>query len=173
MVEEHVGLVTFKGNPLTLVGRRVAIGEKAPDFTALRRDLSTFSFQELQGKVVVINAVPSLDTPVCATQTRTFNQRSSELGDDVRVLVISMDLPFAQGRFCATEGIAQLEVLSDHREASFALAYGLLIKELRLLARAVLVVDRKGMITYQELVPEIAQEPDYEAAIQAARAALA
>lgn len=173
MVEEHVGLVTFKGTPLTLVGRRVAIGEKAPDFTALRRDLSTFAFQELQGKVVVLNAVPSLDTPVCATQTRTFNQRSSELGDDVRVLVISMDLPFAQGRFCATEGIAQLEVLSDHREASFGLAYGLLIKELRLLARAVLVVDRKGMISYQELVPEIAQEPNYEAAIKAAKAALA
>lgn len=173
MVEEHVGLVTFKGNPLTLVGRRVAIGEKAPDFTVLRRDLTTLSFQELQGKVVVINAVPSLDTPVCAIQTRTFNQRSSELGDDVRVLVISMDLPFAQGRFCATEGIAQLEVLSDHREASFGLAYGLLIKELRLLARAVLVVDRKGMVSYQELVPEMAQEPNYEAAIKAAKAALA
>lgn len=173
MEQEHIGLVTFKSTPLTLVGKRVVVGEKAPSFTALRRDLTAFSLLELEGKVVVINSVPSLDTPVCATQTRTFNQRASELGADVRVLVVSMDLPFAQSRFCATEGIAQLEVLSDHREASFGLAYGLLIKELRLLARAVLVVDRKGMITYQELVPEIAQEPNYEAAIHAAKMALA
>lgn len=173
MMEEHTGLVTFKGTPLTLLGRRVAVGEPAPAFTALRRDLSVFSSAELAGKVAVVNAVPSLDTSVCATQARTFNQRASELGEGAKVLVISMDLPFAQGRFCSTEGIANLEVLSDHREASFGLAYGLLIKELRLLTRAVLVIDRQGIIRYQELVPELAQEPDYERALAAARQALA
>lgn len=173
MVQEHPGLITFKGNSLTLLGHRVQVGEKAPDFTALRGDLTLFNLADIAGKVVVLNAVPSLDTPVCATQARTFNQRAAELGENARVLVISMDLPFAQRRFCTTEGIANLEVLSDHRDASFGLAYGLLVKELRLLARAVLVIDREGRITYQQLVPEIAQEPDYEAALQAARQALA
>jgi thiol peroxidase len=173
MEQEHVGLVTFKGKPLTLLGNRVKVGDPAPPFTALRRDLNLFFSQELAGKVVVLNAVPSLDTPVCATQARTFNQRASQLGEGARVLVISMDLPFAQNRFCSTEGIANLEVLSDHRDASFGLAYGLLIKELRLLARAVLVLDRHGKIAYQELVKEVAQEPDYEAALAAAGAALA
>lgn len=173
MAEEHVGLITSRGKPLTLLGHRVRVGEKAPDFTVLRRDLSPFSLRDVAGKVVVINSVPSLDTSVCATQARTFNQRASELGEDARILVVSMDLPFAQSRFCTTEGIANLEVLSDHREASFGLAYGLLVKETRLLARAVLVIDRKGDIVYQELVSDISQEPNYDAALEAARRALA
>lgn len=172
MAEEHVGLVTFKGNPLTLLGHRVQVGELAPEFTVLRGDLTPFTLSDVKGKVVIVNAVPSLDTPVCATQARTFNQRAAELGEGAKVLVISMDLPFAQKRFCSTEGIASLEVLSDHRDASFGLAYGLLIKELRLLARAVMVIDRDGRIAYQQLVPEIAQEPDYEPALEAARRAL-
>ncbi|MCX7895761.1 MAG: thiol peroxidase [Thermoanaerobaculum sp.] len=172
MTEETRGLVTFKGNPLTLVGHRPQVGDEAPPFSALRRDLTPFQLSEVAGKVVIINSVPSLDTPVCATQARTFNARATELGEDVRVLVVSMDLPFAQNRFCSTEGIAKLEVLSDHRDASFGLAYGLLIKELRLLARSVLVINRQGKIAYWQLVPEIAQEPDYEAALQAARQAL-
>ncbi|MGC8917253.1 MAG: thiol peroxidase [Thermoanaerobaculum sp.] len=172
-MEEHAGLVTFKGKPLTLLGHRVKVGEKGPNFTALRRDLTPAALTDFAGRVVVINAVPSLDTPVCATQARTFNERAASLGEGAKVLVVSMDLPFAQGRFCSTEGIANLEVLSDHREASFGLAYGLLIKELRLLARAVLVVDRDGIITYQELVPEVAQEPNYDRALQATRQALA
>ncbi|KDA53035.1 hypothetical protein EG19_07940 [Thermoanaerobaculum aquaticum] len=173
MAEEHVGLITSRGKPLTLLGHRVQVGEKAPDFTVLRRDLSPFSLRDVAGKVVVINSVPSLDTSVCATQARTFNQRASELGEDARILVISMDLPFAQSRFCTTEGIANLEVLSDHRDASFGLAYGLLVKETRLLARAVLVINRHGDIVYQELVPDTSHEPNYDAALEAARRALA
>ncbi len=171
MKERH-GFVTFKGSPVTLLGEGVKVGDAAPDFTALRNDLSPFHLKSLQGKVTVINSVPSLDTPVCATQTRRFNQEATGLGADVRVLAVSMDLPFAQKRFCSTEGIANVETLSDHRDASFGAAYGLVIKELRLLARAVLVVDRSGVLRYQQLVAEIGQEPDYEQALAATRAVL-
>lgn len=173
MIEEHVGLITTRGKPLTLLGHRVRVGDNAPNFTVLRRDLSPFTLEDVAGKVVVVNSVPSLDTSLCATQARTFNQRAAELGEGAKVLVISMDLPFAQSRFCTTEGIANLEVLSDHRDASFGLAYGLLVKETRLLARAVLVIDRQGSIVYQELVPDTSHEPNYEAALKAAREALA
>jgi thioredoxin-dependent peroxiredoxin len=168
MHERH-GFVTFKGTPLTLVGPAPEIGSKAPAFTAIRGDLSQFSLADVPGKVVIVNSVPSLDTPVCAAQTRRFNQEAAGLGDGVRVLVISMDLPFAQKRFCTTEGIANLETLSDHRDASFGIAYGLLIKELRLLARAVLAIDPKGVLRYVQLVPEVGQEPDYDAALAAVR----
>lgn len=169
MHERH-GFVTFKGTPLTLLGQGPQVGASAPEFTALRRDLSPFSLSGLAGKTVVINSVPSLDTPVCAMQTRRFNQEAAGLGDDVKVVVVSMDLPFAQSRFCATEGISNLETLSDHRDASFGTAYGLLIKELRLLARAILVVDGKGIVRYSQLVPEVGQEPNYEEALAAVKA---
>lgn len=169
MRERH-GFVTFKGNPLTLLGEAPQVGSKAPEFSALRGDLSPFSLAQAAGKTVVINSVPSLDTPVCAMQTRRFNEEAAALGSDVKVLVVSMDLPFAQQRFCATEGIANLETLSDHRDASFGTAYGMLIKELRLLARGVLVIDKDGVLRYQQLVPEVAQEPDYEAALAAIKA---
>ncbi len=163
------GFITFKGAPLTLVGAAPEVGAKAPSFTALRSDLSQFSLADVAGKVVVINSVPSLDTSVCAAQTRRFNVEAAGLGDRVRVLVISMDLPFAQKRFCTTEGIANLETLSDHRDASFGTEYGLLIKELRLLARSVLVIDDKGVLRYVQLVPEVGNEPDYEEALAAIR----
>jgi thiol peroxidase len=163
---ERHGLVTFGGKPVTLIGSAATIGEKAPSFTAVRGDLSAFSSAEVRGKVVVINSVASLDTGVCALQTRRFNQEATDFGDQVKVIVISMDLPFAPKRFCATEGIASLETLSDHRDASFGMAYGLLIRELRLLARAVLVIDREGVLRYQQLVPAVGQEPDYDAALQ-------
>lgn len=169
MHERH-GFVTFRGTPVTLVGTALQVGNKAPEFTALRRDLSSFSLAQTAGKVVVINSVPSLDTPVCATQTRRFNQEAAGLGPDTKVLVVSTDLPFAQGRFCTTEGIANLETLSDHRDVSFGTAYGLLIKELRLLARAVLVVDKGGVVRYMQLVPEIGQEPNYDEALAAVKA---
>jgi len=169
MHERH-GFVTFKGTPLTLLGQAPQIGSKAPEFAALRGDLSPFSLAQAAGKTVVINSVPSLDTPVCAMQTRRFNQEAAALGSDVKVLVVSMDLPFAQQRFCATEGIANLETLSDHRDASFGTSYGMLIKELRLLARGILVIDKDGVLRYQQLVPEVAQEPDYEAALAAIKA---
>ncbi|MGD1146416.1 MAG: thiol peroxidase [Thermoanaerobaculaceae bacterium] len=169
MHEKH-GFVTFKGTPLTLLGQSPQVGSKAPDFAALRSDMTPFSLSQAAGKTVVINSVPSLDTPVCATQTRRFNEEAASLGDGVKVLVISMDLPFAQKRFCATEGIANLETLSDHRDAAFGTAYGLLIKELRLLARAVLVIDDTGILRYQQLVPEVGQEPNYEEALEAIKA---
>ena len=169
MHERH-GFVTFKGTPLTLVGQGPRVGDSAPDFTALRGDLSPFALSGLTGKTVVINSVPSLDTPVCAMQTRRFNQETAGLGGDVKVVVVSMDLPFAQSRFCATEGISNLETLSDHRDAAFGTAYGLLIKELRLLARAILVVDGKGIVRYSQLVPEVGQEPNYEEALAAVKA---
>ncbi len=161
--------VTFKGNPLTLSGAPVQLGSPAPDFVAQKGDLSSFRLSQEKGKVLVINSVPSLDTPVCATQTRKFNQAATGLGPNVKVLAVSMDLPFAQSRFCSTEGIKNVETLSDHKDASFGQQYGLLIKELRLLARAVLVVDQKGVVRYQELVPEIGQEPDYDAALKAVK----
>jgi thiol peroxidase len=168
MHERH-GFVTSKGAPLTLVGPAPEIGVRAPAFTALRGDLSPFSLADLSGKVVVVNSVTSLDTAVCASQARRFNQEAAALGDHVKVLVISMDLPFAQKRFCTTEGIANLDTLSDHRDASFGTAYGLLIKELRLLARAVLVIDANGVLRYVQLVPEVGQEPDYDAALAEVR----
>jgi thiol peroxidase len=159
----------MRGNPLTLVGDPVSVGEKAPDFQVLANDLSPVSLADYAGKVCLISSVPSLDTPVCEASTRRFNEEAAKLGQDVAVLTISMDLPFAQKRWCAANGIKEVETLSDHRDASFGTAYGLLIKELRLLARAVLVVDRTGVIRYEQIVQEIADEPDYEAVLAAAQ----
>jgi len=161
MHERH-GFVTSKGAPLTLVGEAPELGSKAPDFKVLRSDLTPFSLGDTTGKVVVINSVPSLDTAVCAEQIRRFDREAAIPGERVKMLAISMDLPFAQKRFCTTEGIANVETLSDHRDASFGTAYGLLIKELRLLARAVLLIDRDGLLRYQQLVPELGQEPEYD-----------
>lgn len=171
MSERH-GVITFLGNPLTLAGQPVEPGDAVPDFVGLRGDLSPFQLSELRGKVVVISSVPSLDTPVCAMQARRFNQEAAGLGPDVKVVVVSMDLPFAQKRFCATEGITNVEVISDHRDAAFGQGFGLLVKELRLDARAVLVVDRAGVVRYQQIVAEMTHEPDYEAALAAVRASL-
>jgi thiol peroxidase len=164
--------VTMKGNPLALTGTPVSVGAPAPDFVAAKGDLSPFRLSQEKGKIVVINSVPSLDTPVCAVQTRRFNQEATALGPNVKVLAVSMDLPFAQKRFCAAEGIANVEAVSDYKDASFGQQYGLLIKDLRLLARAVIVVDQKGVVRYQELVPEIGQEPNYEAALKAVKSLL-
>jgi thiol peroxidase len=163
--------ITFKGNPLTLVGDLPKIGKPAPDFEVLANDLSPVKLSGLQGKTRVICSVPSLDTPVCDTEIRTFNERATSLGDDVVVLAISMDLPFAQQRWCGAAGVKNVQTLSDHRNAGFGNAYGVLIQELRLLARAVFVVDKKGVIRYIQIVGEITNEPDYEAAIQAIKEA--
>ncbi len=159
--------VTMKGNPLPLAGAPVAVGAKAPDFTALKGDLSPYTLSGSKGKVVVINSVPSFDTPVCATQARTFNKQATALGGNVEVLFVSMDLPFAQKRFCAAEGIENVQAVSDHRAAEFGEKYGVLLPGLRLLARSVTVVDPEGVVRYHELVPEIAQEPNYDAALAA------
>ena len=166
---ERPGLITMKGKPLTLVGQEVKVGDPAPDFTVVANDLSEFRFSSLQGQVCVISSVPSLDTPVCDLETRRFNDEAAGLGSAVKLLTISMDLPFAQKRWCGAAGVANLKTYSDHREAAFGLAYGVLIKELRLLARAVFVVDQGGKLEHIQLVPELANEPDYEAVLQAVR----
>ena len=166
---ERPGLITMKGKPLTLVGPEVKVGDPAPDFTVVANDLSDFRFSSLQGQVCVLSSVPSLDTPVCDIETRRFNDEAAGLGAAVKLLTISMDLPFAQKRWCGAAGVENLKTFSDHREAAFGLAYGVLIKELRLLARAVFVVDQGGKVQHVQIVPELANEPDYEAVLQAVR----
>lgn len=169
-MEERKGIVTLHGNPLTLLGPGLKAGDEAPDFEVLTNDLQPFHLSSLKGKAVIISSVPSLDTPVCDMETREFNKRASELGDGVEILTISMDLPFAQKRWCGAAGVDRVTTLSDHRNASFGEAYGVLIKELRLLARVVFVVDSDGVIRYVQTVKEVGEEPDYDAVIDAAKA---
>ncbi len=169
IMEERKGLVTMKGKPVILVGQAVKVGQKAPDFEVTANDLSPVKFSSFAGKVCIIASVPSLDTSVCDLETRKFNEKAAELGSDVVVLTISMDLPFAQKRWCGAAGIKNVQTLSDYRDASFGNAYGVLIKDLRLLARAVFVVDKKGVVRYLQIVPEIATEPDYDAVLKAVR----
>jgi thioredoxin-dependent peroxiredoxin len=169
IMEERKGLVTMKGKPVTLVGQAVKVGQKAPDFEVTANDLSPTRFSSFAGKVCVIASVPSLDTSVCDLETRKFNEKAAQLGGDVVVLTISMDLPFAQKRWCGAAGIKNVQTLSDYRDASFGNAYGVLIKDLRLLARAVFVVDKKGVVRYLQVVPEIATEPDYDAVLKAVK----
>jgi len=168
-MKERKGVVTMKGNPLTLIGNEVKVGDVAPDCTVTANDLSAVKLSSFRGKVCIISAVPSLDTSVCDIETRRFNQEAAGLGQDVRILTISMDLPFAQKRWCAAHDIEAVMTLSDYREASFGMAYGVLIKELRLLARAIFVVDRDGKVRYVQLVKEIATEPDYAAVLEAVK----
>jgi len=164
---ERPGAITMKGNPLTLVGREVQVGEKAPDFEVIANDLSLFRFSSLKGKVAIICAVPSLDTPTCNIETRWFNEEAARLGPDVEILAISMDLPFAQKRWCGAAGVDRVKTYSDHRDAAFGMAYGVLIKELRLLARAVFLVDKGGVVRYVQLVKELSKEPNYDEVLQA------
>jgi thiol peroxidase len=161
--------ITISGNPIALVGGGPGVGEPAPDFEAVTNDMSPFKLSEIKGKVLVICSVGSLDTSTCDTEVRKFNEQATSLGDDVAVLVISMDLPFAQQRWCGAVGVKNVQTLSDHKKADFGNAYGVLIKDLRLLARAVFVVDKKGVIRYIEIVDELSNEPDYEAALKAVR----
>ncbi|AKP48117.1 MULTISPECIES: thiol peroxidase [Bacillus] len=162
--------ITFKGNPVTLLGNEVKVGDQAPDFTVLANDLSEVKLSDYKGSVRILSSVPSLDTGVCDAQTRRFNEEAAKL-DGVKVLTISADLPFAQKRWCASSGLEDVITLSDHRDLSFGNAYGVVMKELRLLARAVFVVDSNDKITYVEYVSEGTNHPDYEAAIQAAKEA--
>ncbi|MBO9131195.1 thiol peroxidase [Bacillus sp. 165] len=162
--------VTFKGNPITLLGNEVKVGEQAPNFTLLANDLSPVTLDTYKGAVKLISVVPSIDTGVCDAQTRRFNEEASKL-DNVKVLTVSMDLPFAQKRWCASNGLENVVTLSDHRDLSFGEAYGVTMKELRLLARAVFVIDSNDKVTYVEYVSEGTSHPNYEAAIEAAKAA--
>lgn len=168
-MEERKGVLTANGEPLTLVGKELEVGEAAPDSTVLDNDLSPVKLSSFRGKVCIISAVTSLDTSVCDLETRKFNQEAGKLSSDIVILTISMDLPFAQKRWCGAAGVDKVVTLSDHRDASFGKAYGVLIKELRLLARSVFVIDRDGIIRYIQIVKENSNEPDYEAALNAAR----
>jgi len=166
---ERTGVITFLGGPLTLVGEEVKVGQAAPDFTVLDNGLAPKTLKDFAGKTVVLSVTPSLDTPVCDAQLRRFNDSATKLSDDVVVLNISMDLPFANKRFCSVAGIEKALTLSDHRDASFGMAYGVLIKELRLLARAIFVVGKDGVVKYAEIVPEVTHNPDFEKALAAAQ----
>jgi len=168
-MQAREAVVTMKGSPLTLVGNEIEVGDPAPDFEVVANDLSPVKFSSFRGKVCIISSVPSLDTAVCDTMTRRFNEEASNLGDDVVVWTISMDLPFAQKRWCGAVGVKNVQTLSDHRDASFGNAFGVLIKELRLLARAVFVIDKDGIVRYTQIVNELTNEPDYEAALKAVK----
>jgi thiol peroxidase len=159
--------ITIKGNPLTLLGHELQVGQKAPDFTILDTELKEVRLQDFKGKTKVISVTPSLDTPVCDLQLRRFNQEAASLGDNVTVINVSMDLPFAISRFCTSANIDKAKAYSDHRDASFGQAYGVLIKELRLLARAVFIVDKEDTVRYVEVVSEVTNHPDYDKALEA------
>ena len=166
--QERVGAVKFKGNPLTLIGPEIKVGAKAPEFQTVAQDLSPVTLSSVKGTTLLISVVPSLDTPVCDAQTRRFNQEAAKL-PNVQVLTVSMDLPFAQKRWCGAAGIDRVTVVSDHKDASFGKAYGTLIKELRLLSRSIFLVDGSGTVRYVEYVPEVTSHPNYDAALAVAR----
>jgi thiol peroxidase len=171
---DRAGAVMFKGNPITLGGPEIKAGGDAPDFTALDNGLQPMKLSQAKGKVIVLSAVPSLDTPVCDTETRRFNQEAGKLGADVEVWTVSMDLPFAQKRWCGAAGVTAVKTLSDFRERAFAQNYGVLVKEgplAGLTARAVFVVGKDGKVKHAEYVKEITTEPNYDAALNAARQA--
>lgn len=164
------GIITFKGNPMTLEGDDLVVGSPAPPFTLHYADagIKTLSLDDLKGKPTIISVVPSLDTPVCAVQTKKFNEELASLGNRVNAVTVSRDLPFAQARFCGAEQI-KMRTASDYQTHAFGTDYGLTIHELKLLARAVLVLDAKGTLAYKEIVPEVTKEPDYAAAMAALR----
>jgi thiol peroxidase len=163
------GTVLFKGGEMHLLGGHPALGQAAPDVTLTKVDFSPLALSELRGRVVVLSVTPSLDTPVCDLQAQRFNAAAADLGGEVAVLNISLDLPPAVKRWCGATGSDQIIALSDYRERAFGLAYGVVIDELKLLARAVFVLDRDGVLRYAEIVPEVTQAPDYEAALKAAK----
>ena len=165
MSQERPSAVTLKGNPFTLVGPEIKVGDKAPDFKS-QEGLGNFvSLQTFDGKIKLFNVIVSVDTPVCDIQTRRFNSEASNLPDNVEILTVSMDLPFAQSRYCGDAGIDKLRNISDHQDGSFGESYGVLIKENRLLARALFVVDSDNIVRHAEYVSEVSDEPDYDAAM--------
>ena len=161
---------TMGGNEITLIGPELKVGDPAPDFTVLDIDLLPKTLADYMGRKKLISVVPSLDTGVCDAQTRRFNEEAAKLGDDVVILTVSVDLPFAQKRWCGAAGVDQVETLSDHRDVDFGQRYGVLIKELRLLNRAIFVVDESDLIRYIEIVSENTEHPDYDAALDALKA---
>ncbi|MCP3922708.1 MAG: thiol peroxidase [Desulfobacterales bacterium] len=168
-MKENTGLVTMGGNPVTLLGNIVEEGDKAPAFLLQKTDMSDAKLSDYSGKVIIISVVPSLDTPVCDLQTKRFNSEASELGDNVVILTVSMDLPFAQSRWCGASDISSVVTLSDHRTAEFGTSYGVLMKGARLLARSIFLIDKEGKIAYKELIKEIRDEPDYGSVLSKVR----
>jgi thiol peroxidase len=168
-MKERTGIVSMKGKPLTLLGDELKVGEPVPDCEVVGKDLEPVPLSSFRGKVCIISSVPSLDTSVCDIMTRRFNEEAVALGEDVVVLAISMDLPFAQDRWCIATDVKNVYMFSDHRSAAFGQVFGVLIKDLRLLARAVFVVDREGIIRYIEIVNELTHEPDYEEVLKATK----
>ena len=161
------GLVTAKGNPLTLLGKELKVGDKAPDFQVVDNSLSPVKLTDFTGKVVLLSVTPSIDTGICDLQAKRFNRMATEVSDDVVILSISVDLPFALARWCGATGSDKIKTLSDYQDWNFGLQYGVLIKETRLLARSVWIVDKNGVIQYIQIVPEMPTEPDYEDAFGA------
>jgi len=169
------GAVTFKGNPMTLVGDEVKAGQQAPDFHVhyFEGGLKTISLSDLKGKGSLISVVPSLDTPVCQMQTKKFNEQLAALGDKINAVTVSLDLPFAMNRFCGAESIKNMRVGSDYQDRNFGKSYGMLIDELKLLARGVFVLDPNGKVVYAETVKEVTSEPNYDAALAALKGLVA
>jgi len=168
-MDRNKNKVTFKNNPVTLVGKEIKLNDKAPDFTVLNNSLGQVKLSDYKGKVKILSIFPSIDTGVCSKQNHTFNQEAGKLEKDIVILAISIDLPFALNRFCGAEGINNLTTLSDHKDLDFALKYGFLIEELRLLARGVVVIDKNDIVKHVEYVPEIGTEPDYNSALKIAK----
>ncbi|MGE5190298.1 MAG: thiol peroxidase [Gemmatimonadota bacterium] len=171
-MQERTGIITFKGKPMTLLGPEIKAGDKAPDFRVVDNGLGPVTLADFAGKVKIVSAVPSLDTPTCDTETRRFNREAADLPGDVVVLTVSLDLPFAQKRWCAAAGIDRVKTLSDYQDRSFASAYGVLIKELKLLSRSIFVVDKGDVVRYVQHVGEVSREPEYAPVIAAAKALL-
>lgn len=162
-MKEKAGVITFKGNPLTLVGENfVDVGNVAPDFVVYDTSLNPVKLSNFKGKKVIISSVPSLDTSVCDIETKKFNDIAKKLDNNVVILTISMDLPFAQSRWCGTNGVDHVKVLSDYKDRDFGMKYGVYIKELGLLARVIFVIDTDGKVKYKQVVKEVATEPDYD-----------
>jgi thiol peroxidase len=168
-MQERSGVITFKGNPMTLIGPELKIGAAAPDFRVVDTTLTPRGLSDYPGAIKIISAVPSLDTPVCDTETRRFNSEAAALPANVVVLTVSLDLPFAQKRWCGAAGIDKVVTLSDYQDRSFGLAYGVLIKELKLLTRAVFIVDADNLLRYVQIVPEVTSEPDYQSVLTAVK----
>jgi thiol peroxidase len=167
-MEKRSNVVTFKGNPITLLGPEMKEGDQAPDFTVLSTSLTPVKLSDSKGKVRIISVVPSVDTPVCDMQTRRFNEEASAL-KEVQVLSVSVDLPFALAKYCATQGIENVQTVSDHKELDFGLKYGFVIEELRLLSRGIVVVDKDGVVRHVEYVREVTEQPGYDQALAVAK----
>lgn len=171
-MEERRGVATFQGSDVTLLGKELKVGDRAPDFRVVDGNLADVTLADFKGKVKIICTVPSLDTPVCSSEVRRFNREAAILGDEIVLIAVSLDLPFAQSRWCAAKVVERVRLLSDYREKSLGLAYGVLVRELQLLSRAVFVLDAENTLRHIELVAEIGDEPDYDAAIAVAKGLL-